>query len=205
MRVVVVSALSILLMTAAAHADCAAEFADTNKVKVAAGPYRFKFINQTVIELDGKKYPGKTTTLTYEFAPPAAIHLNEPSLLGDTESIYIGTEGWTKEDGAWKSIPAPDVKDLIKDGLYGSYFNANGHTDLVCHGETVLNGRKVRSYSYTLPLADVVPHPLATTVYFSAENGLPQGGTIDNAVLKSSTHTDIVVEFDPSIRIKRPQ
>ncbi|MBH1963683.1 MAG: hypothetical protein I8H77_05080 [Comamonadaceae bacterium] len=206
MRFFAASAISVLLLTpGGVYADCVSEFTKANKAKVDAGPYRLIMRNQVTNELDGKKYVEKPTIQTYEFAPPDAVHLNDKSPLGDTEAIYIGKRGWTKEKGTWKSIPAAEVQKLIGSGLYGTYFNAPKRNSLVCHGESVNSGLKVRSYSYDIPIEDIIPRELAITTYFSAETGLPLAAVVETMILKTFHRTEMAVEFDRAIKIEHPK
>ncbi|WP_156909232.1 hypothetical protein [Ottowia thiooxydans] len=205
MRLLAASAISVLLVTAgAAYADCVTEFTEANKTKLEAGPYRLIMRNQTTNEVGGKKYAGKPTSQTYEFAPPDAVHLNDKSPLGDTEAIYMGKTGWTKEKGDWKSVPAAEMSTLIERGLYGTYFNAPKPNSLVCHGVSVNSGLRVRSYSYAIPVEDIVPRELAITAYFSADSGLPLAAVVETMVVKTFHRTEMAVEFDRAIKIQRP-
>lgn len=188
-----------------AHADCASEFAEANKWKAEAGPYRLIMHEQVTNELSGKRYMKQLPPQTYRFVPPEAVHIRNTSPLGDTEAIYVGKDGWTKEGSAWKPVAAAEMSELIEGGLYGTYFNAGKLKELVCHGESVNSGLNVRSYSYAIPIEDVVPRELAVTAYFSAETGLPLAAVAETMVVKTFHRTEMGVEFDRSIKIERPQ
>lgn len=206
MRIYSIAIVSILLMSAGtARADCASEFADANKWQAQAGPYRLVIHEQVRNELDGKQYTNKLPIQAYAFAPPEAVHISDKSPLGDTEAIYVGKEGWTKEDGNWKPVPASEMTALIESGLYGTYFNAGKLKELVCHGESVNSGLKVRSYSYTIQVEDIVPRELAVTAYFSAETGLPLAAVTETTVVKTFHRAEMAIEFDRFIKIERPQ
>lgn len=206
MRSYSIAIMPILLISArAAHAGCASEFADTNKWKAEAGPYRLVMYEQVTNELGGKQYTKKLPPQTYEFSPPEAVHISDKSPLGDTEAVYLGEQGWTKEDGGWKPVAAAEMTTLIEGGLYGTYFNTGKLKELVCHGEFVNSGLKVRSYSYTIPIEDIIPRELAVTAYFSAETGLPLAAVTETTVVKTLHRTEMAIEFDRSIKIERPR
>lgn len=206
MRLYSIAIAPILLASAgAAHADCPGEFAASNTWKAEAGPYRQIMHEQVTNELDGKQYTKRLPPQTYEFSPPEAVHISDKSPLGDTEAVYIGKEGWSKEGDSWKPVAAAEMAELIDGGLYGNYFNVSKLKELVCHGESVNSGVKVRSYSYVIPIEDIVPRELAVTAYFSAENGLPLAAVSETMVVKTFHRTEMAVEFDRSIKIERPR
>jgi len=208
MRVCVFAAVFALLISAdAASADCNGEFTKANKMKVEAGPFRVTDRVQTIFEIDGKKSPAPPSVQMTEFVPPTSVHFRKETAILNEEWVFLGKEGWTKEDASWKSIPASEMGALVEGGVYETYFYATELTDLVCHGESVLNGRKVHSYSYNVSTEGLLaPVATAVTVYFDAETGRPLASRSDKSLTKSSMqHTETVLEFDPSIKIERPQ
>lgn len=190
-----IGALSILLvMTSSALADCKSEFLTLNRVKLEAGPFRQKQQIQTFEEENGKKYPKSDISRTSDFVPPESVHLRHP----EGEEISIGKDGWVRMDGeSWQPVSESEMKAEIDAGLFKNYFLTTPElTDVVCDGESTYNGRKVRSYHYTISGLDVTAH-------FDVETKRPVAGLYDEADFHR--RTDIVFEFDRSIAIKRPE
>jgi hypothetical protein len=167
--------------------------------------------------------------------PTNRLHLEGRYFIGEEETIYIGKQGWNRTGASdtiytdkdpkkdwsslsvpvsheeeWSNAPLPaSGSDMRRRhgtdlgiGLHGAYFNESGMTDLVCRGESVVNGKKALSYSYTLPGGD--DFKVSIIAHFDAKTKLPFAAQASDVIYPPS-HTEFTVEFDQSIRIKRPK
>lgn len=167
--------------------------------------------------------------------PTNRLHLEGRYFISEEETIYIGKQGWNRsrwsdtiytdkdpkkdwsslsvpvsheEEWSNVSLPAPASDRRRRQGtdlgigLHGTYFNESGMTDLVCRGESVVNGKNALSYSYTLLGGN--DFKVSITAYFDAKTKLPFAAQADDVIYPPS-HTEFTVEFDKSIKIKRPK
>ena len=197
----------LLLASPFAHAqatpasDCAARFAQDNRVKPEAGAYRMSAETQTHKELDGQRSPTPSGSYVYEVVPPSAlrIHFDLPSL--QTEMVAIDDKnGWHKQsDGDWKPLSGAAWTGIAH--TLHHYMAATRVSALECDTETVA-GQSLRSYRYDLHTGgDTVLH---VSVRFDAKTGLPVRASTTHQLEQFSNHTAIRFNFDRSIQVKRP-
>jgi len=121
------------------------------------------------------------------------MHLRYP----EAEEILIGKDGWIRADGeSWQPISESDMMALKESGFLKNYLVTPPQlTTVVCDGDSILNGRTVRSYHYSIPGLDVTAH-------FDVETSRPVAGLLTETDWRR--RTEITFEFIPSLEIRRP-
>lgn len=202
-------ALSFLISTSVANADCETDFARDNVFKLQAGAVRLHERKQPLSLLeDGRWAPiltHETVTTVSEFVPPDAVRVTSDAVYGVVGLVVIGDSGWIKEgrDGSWQPLDAGQSRKVLTTA-FKSYLSLEGITDLTCSKQQ-RDGKPARVYRLQAPGDGISSRVKTTTVYFDEKSGLLLHAKIEGGLGKSKISQTITVTFDPAIKIAPPE
>lgn len=181
------AALVAGLASAAARADCAADFERDNRIKPESGPF--------LVETDTLLPVAQTQVV--KVVPPQAIHQTMRVQGLTMENIRIGTKGWSRDgDGPWRATEV-----FRGDEAYTAYDTLRKNNEPVeCSTPAKGLGKPTRSYTYTYTASS---GPLTITNVFDAESGLPKKTAATDA--QGRQMMEVRYRFDRSIRIAPPK
>lgn len=194
----------VLASVVAARADCAGEFGDINRIKLAAGPYEIA----TTLSIT---YPSGThqgsqvaqAIHAIQVVPPQSFRIRTRS----AEVVVIGDgKGWANAGGPWVEVTKEKMADLLGDAPLSGYFAVKGQSDLQCQGVQNIDGLPYLTFVYSIGAATSGRGPQTTriTAYFDPVTRLPVGGQSLADIMGTKMHAEMVYKFDPSIRIDPP-
>ncbi|MDE2384600.1 MAG: hypothetical protein KGO53_08275 [Alphaproteobacteria bacterium] len=186
------TAVALLLGTAAAKADCAAELQAMMQGHLQAGPYHVAMESSAA---------GKTHTMEIDVILPSSFHMKSPEM----ESVMMKQGSWMKMGGKWMAMPgnmSAMVTSSIKTGMENTMA---GITNLQCLGAQQVEGKSYTAYSYDSSGAAVgMPTSSHVTVY-KGDNGLPAILIVDGQAMGVKSKTTQHITYDPAITITAPQ
>ena len=186
--------------------DCAAEFAQDNRFKPAAGAYRSEDTTRVYTVVDGKWVFVRTDQAVTEVVPPASVRFTNNTPLNTVEMVVVdGRKGWQKEgkDGAWEPLPPP-VRQALLNAALGGYFVAEGMTALTCSEQQTPDGIALRVYKYQLPADTLGINDVTVTVAYEQAKRIPHSAATQRKGARVDLQTLSILHFDRSIRIAAP-
>jgi len=196
---------SLLLMgTGVARADCAAEFADINRVTLTAGPYEIattiSITPPRTMDQSGQVAQSMHVT---QILPPRSFRVRTRS----AEIIVTGDDkGWVNAGGPWLEMSKEKLADLLEEAPFNGYFVTKDQHDLECQGVQNVDGKSYLTFVYAAVVNVRTKSPQTTqiTAYFDPATRLPVGGQTLVEVLGARIQAEMIYKFDPSIRIELP-
>lgn len=194
----------LLLGTGVARADCAAEFADINRVSAMAGSYEIA----TTISITPPKtmdQSGQTAQSMHvmQVLPPLSFRVRTRS----AEIVVIGDDrGWINGGGPWVEVSKEKLADLLEEAPFSGYFVTKDQRDLACQGVQNVDGKSYLTFVYAAVVNVRTKSPQTTqiTAYFDPATRLPVGGQTLVEILGARIQAEMIYKFDPSIRIEPP-
>ncbi len=169
-----------------AQASCAEDFARDNRMKPEAGPYRIQM---------SALLPVKHTQVV-EVVPPRSVRQTMRVAGTTTETIIVGDQSWSKEDGQWEPL------QLLKSAsAFTTYDDVQAEREMLeCATKAQGVGKPTRTYSYRYTSSSGL---MTVAMGFDAATGLPlQMSTID---AKGRKVLEMRYTVDRSIRIDPPK
>ena len=201
-----IAALALLPLSIAAHADCAGDFAKDNQVKPAAGPFRASETSEVFMKMNGDWMRARTERATTDTVPPNSMHYRTNAPMSAAELMLIeGKRGWIREskDGPWEPMPEADRKEMASTS-FNAYVIVDEMKNLNCLGQSALNGKPTRAYSYEIPINILGAGIKKVQVYFDNSTGLPVQANVEVSAPTVRIQSISLFTFDKSIRIAPP-
>jgi hypothetical protein len=161
MRLAFFAFAAVLLGSAGAQADCAADFAAIMHHGREVGPFR----------VDGEASVGARRMVTVtEVIPPDAAHVHVSTPQGDQEVIVTGSQAWGNVKGFWLALDEATARQMQTDFAQAGILYSDKAQNIQCLGETMVDGTKYLGFKYDAAIANFT---VPMIVYVDPASRLP--------------------------------
>lgn len=134
---------------------------------------------------------------------PDRYHITTDHSGKTSEMLIVGNKSYNKVNGQWVDSPF-DIADLT-----ASFTSAIGKDTTISNVQLMktdtVNGKSANVYTFDSHYATQgLTIDASTTMWVGTDNGLPLKLEVDSTAAGIQSHTEEIIEYDPSITIEAP-